>query len=181
MYETSCSHKELTGQSCCNIVRLCALSWFAFIGRGKDLQTAVGQVHLASAERRVPCSSGSCRRCRLSFSCLLSESEILAICLALARPKKLKKTAVIKSAASVASAKGGCASSRLDHGFKFYVIQGGCASSQLISGFSDCVVLNLNVLCVNECCQTVSCCISSTQGVDGHSRFCVFWLVLLAI
>ena len=34
---------------------------------------------------------------------------------------------------------GGCASSRLDHGLKFYVIQGGCASSRLISGFSDCV------------------------------------------
>ena len=33
---------------------------------------------------------------------------------------------------------GGCASSRLDHGLKFYVIQGGCASSRLISEFSDC-------------------------------------------
>ena len=33
---------------------------------------------------------------------------------------------------------GGCASSRLDHGLKFYGIQGGCASSRLISGFSDC-------------------------------------------
>ena len=29
---------------------------------------------------------------------------------------------------------GGCASSRLDHGLKFYVIQGGCASSRLIHG-----------------------------------------------
>ena len=33
---------------------------------------------------------------------------------------------------------GGCASSRLDHGSKFYVIRGGCASSRLISEFSDC-------------------------------------------
>ena len=34
---------------------------------------------------------------------------------------------------------GGCASSRLDHGLKFYGIRGGCASSRLISEFSDCV------------------------------------------
>ena len=33
---------------------------------------------------------------------------------------------------------GGCASSRLDHGLKFYVIQGGCASSRLIHEFLDC-------------------------------------------
>ena len=33
---------------------------------------------------------------------------------------------------------GGCASSRLDHGLKFHVVQGGCASSRLISEFSDC-------------------------------------------
>ena len=49
---------------------------------------------------------------------------------------------MIKSAASAASAKGGCASSRLDYGFKFYVIQGGCTSSRLIHphqrcGYSD--------------------------------------------
>ena len=31
---------------------------------------------------------------------------------------------------------GGCASSRLDHGLEFYVIQGGCASSRLIHEFS---------------------------------------------
>ena len=30
---------------------------------------------------------------------------------------------------------GGCASSRLDHGLKFYGIRGGCASSRLIHGF----------------------------------------------
>ena len=30
---------------------------------------------------------------------------------------------------------GGCASSRLDHGLKFYVIRGGCASSRLVHGF----------------------------------------------
>ena len=34
--------------------------------------------------------------------------------------------------------RGGCASSRLDHGLKFYVIWGGCASSRLINGSSDC-------------------------------------------
>ena len=52
---------------------------------------------------------------------------------------KLRKKAVSQSAASPASVRGGCASSRLDHGMKFYVIQGGCASSRLINGFSDCV------------------------------------------
>ena len=40
---------------------------------------------------------------------------------------------MIKSAASAASTRGGCASSRLDHGWKFYVIWGGCASSWLIT------------------------------------------------
>ena len=40
--------------------------------------------------------------------------------------------------ASAASAKGGCASSRLDHGLKFYGIRGGCGSSRLINEFSDC-------------------------------------------
>ena len=56
----------------------------------------------------------------------------------LARPKHAKK-AVIQSAASAASAKGGCASSRLDHSLKFYVIRGGCGSSRLIHGFSNSV------------------------------------------
>ena len=51
--------------------------------------------------------------------------------------KPLKK-AVIQSAASAASAKGSCASSRLDHGLKFYASRGGCASSRLINEFSDC-------------------------------------------
>ena len=52
--------------------------------------------------------------------------------------KIAKEKAVIQSAASAASAKGGCASNRLDNGLKFYVIQEGCASSRLISEFSDC-------------------------------------------
>ena len=39
----------------------------------------------------------------------------------LARPTNYEKTAVIQSATCAASAKGGCASSRLDHGLKFYV------------------------------------------------------------
>ena len=42
------------------------------------------------------------------------------------------KEAVIESAAGAASAEGGCARSRLDHGLKFHVIPGGCASSRLI-------------------------------------------------
>ena len=50
----------------------------------------------------------------------------------------MQKKAVIQSAASAASTKGGCASSRLDHGLNFYVFQGGFASSRLISEFSDC-------------------------------------------
>ena len=33
---------------------------------------------------------------------------------------------------------GSCASSRLDHGLKFYGIRGGCAGSRLIYGFLDC-------------------------------------------
>ena len=71
-----------------------------------------------------------------------AESEILTIFLyfwAASAAKNCKKNAVIQSAASAASENGGCARSRLDHGFEFYVIQGGCASSRLISGFSDCV------------------------------------------
>ena len=57
--------------------------------------------------------------------------------LAASAVKNCKKHAVSKSAGSAASTKGGCASSRLDHGLKFYVIWGGCASSRLISEFSD--------------------------------------------
>ena len=68
----------------------------------------------------------------------LTESEILTISWPLARPKIAKKIAVIQSAADAASAKGGCASSRLDQGLKFYVNRGGYASSRLISEFSDC-------------------------------------------
>ena len=52
--------------------------------------------------------------------------------LAASAAKNCEKKAVIQSAASAASAKGGCASSRLDHGLKFYVTRGGCASSRLI-------------------------------------------------
>ena len=43
---------------------------------------------------------------------------------------------------------GGCASSRLEHGLKFYVIRGGCASSRLISEFSDCDQAMLAMFCV---------------------------------
>ena len=67
-------------------------------------------------------------------------SNMFLYFLAAGAAKKCKKNVVIKSAASAASAKGGCASSRLDHGLKFYVNRGGCASSRLISGFSDCVL-----------------------------------------
>ena len=56
----------------------------------------------------------------------------------LARPKIAKKN-VIKSASSAASPAGGCASSRLDHGLKFYVIRRGCASSQIFTELSDSV------------------------------------------
>ena len=71
-----------------------------------------------------------------------TESEILMIfCdfLAASAAKNYEKKAVIQSAASAASTQGGCASSRLDHGLKFYVIPGGCAGSRLISEFLDCV------------------------------------------
>ena len=79
----------------------------------------------------------------------LTESEILIIFfyfLAASAAKNCEKKAVIQSAASAASAKGGCAGSRLDHGLKFKVIRGGCASSRLISGFSDCGYLLLHFL-----------------------------------
>ena len=61
--------------------------------------------------------------------------------------KKQKKN-VIQSAAIARprSAKGGCASSRLDHGFKFYVSPRGCASSRLISDFSDCGALSSGLI-----------------------------------
>ena len=52
----------------------------------------------------------------------------------LARPKIARKGRD-PVAASAASPQGGCASSRLDHGLKFYLIRGGCASSGLI--FTD--------------------------------------------
>ena len=68
-----------------------------------------------------------------------TESKILTIFgyfLAPSAAKNCEKKAVIQSAASAASTRGGCASSRLDHGSKFYVIRGGCASSRLISEFS---------------------------------------------
>ena len=64
--------------------------------------------------------------------------RFFTIFLAASAAKNCKKRAVIQSAASAASAQGGCASSRLDHGLKFYEIRGGCTSSRLINGFSDC-------------------------------------------
>ena len=67
----------------------------------------------------------------------LAEPGVLIIFWLLVRPKIAKKKAVIKLAASTASPWGGCASSRLDLGLKFYVIWGGCASSRLIHEFSD--------------------------------------------
>ena len=56
---------------------------------------------------------------------LETEPDILTIVcyfLAASAAKNCEKNAVIQSAASAASARGGCASSRLDHGLKFYVI-----------------------------------------------------------
>ena len=66
--------------------------------------------------------------------------------LAASAANNCEKEAVIQSAASAASTQGGCASSRLDHGLKFYVIRGGCASSGLISEFSDCAVAKTHIL-----------------------------------
>ena len=71
-----------------------------------------------------------------------TESEILGIFWPLAQ-SKMYTVAVIQSAASAASARGGCASSRLDHGLKFYVIQGGCASIRLNDKFSDSAIPDL--------------------------------------
>ena len=79
--------------------------------------------------------------------------------LAAGAAKNYEKMAVIQSAASAASMQGGCTSSRLDHGLKFYVNRGGCASSRLINRFSDC----------NACCYTQSCSISI--WACGCSRF----------
>ena len=103
----------------------------------------------------------------------LAESEILTICWLLARPTNCKKNVVIQSAAT--SAQGGCASSRLDHGLKFYVIQGGCASSRLIHGFSDCDTANLRGVCILSKLalhQTIELCALHThQEVATISRF----------
>ena len=49
----------------------------------------------------------------------------------------LSSRAVIQSAASAASVQGGCASSRLDRGLKFYVIRGGCSSALAADLFTD--------------------------------------------
>ena len=93
-------------------------------------------------------------RTLLNMDCRLASVNLRHMCcrvpdfdyfLAASAARYCEKIAVIKSAASAASTQGGCASSRLDHGLKFYVIQGGCASSRLISGFSDCVGLGLGV------------------------------------
>ena len=71
--------------------------------------------------------------------------------LATSAAKNCTKKIMIKSAASAASAKGDCASSRLDHGLKFYVNQGGCAGSRLISEFSDCGLLLRPFLILRHC------------------------------
>ena len=86
---------------------------------------------LACAEAAAPCRKGN-----FSFS-------FFTIFLGASAPKNCAKKAAIQSAASAASAKGGCASSRLDHGLKFYVTRGGCASSRLIHRFSDCEVMQV--------------------------------------
>ena len=64
-------------------------------------------------------------------------SSFSSIFLATSAANNCEKKAVIQSAASASSARARCASNRLDHGLKFYVIRGGCASSRLISEFSD--------------------------------------------
>ena len=64
---------------------------------------------------------------------MVRDFDYFLLFLAASAAKNCKKQAVIQSAASPASARGGCASSRLDHGLKFCVIQEGCASE-----FSDC-------------------------------------------
>ena len=69
---------------------------------------------------------------------ILSFLHIFYYFLAASAAKNCEKKAVIQSAASAASARGGCTSSRLVHGLKFWLIWGGCASSRLISRFSGC-------------------------------------------
>ena len=85
----------------------------------------------------------------------------------------MQKKAVIKSAASAASARGGCASSRLDHGLKFYGIQGGCASSRLVNNFLDSKFVVLVFLDVLLCFQpnwvAVNKSAASAASLDGFS------------
>ena len=66
--------------------------------------------------------------------------SFFSIVLGASAANNCKNIGVIQSAASAASARGGCASSRLDHGLKFHSIWGGCASasSRLFHEFSDC-------------------------------------------
>ena len=51
---------------------------------------------------------------------------------------------MIQSAARAASTQGGCSSSRLDHGLKFYIIHGGCASSRPNGEFWDSGAVSVN-------------------------------------
>ena len=67
----------------------------------------------------------------------MTESEILTIFwyfLAASAAKNCKKKTWSSRLLARPPRRGGCASSRLDHGLKFYVMRGGCASSRLISG-----------------------------------------------
>ena len=84
----------------------------------------------------ILCSS--CKSLLICFDRVRDFVFFFCYFLAASAAKNCEKIAVIQSAASAAFAQGGCASSRLDHGLKFYVIPGGCASSRLINGFSDC-------------------------------------------
>ena len=88
-------------------------------------------------------SCDSCSFYRSVYPCIQSCRPVTYFVYFSAGPPKNhnNKIAVIKSATSAASARGGCASSRLDHGLKFHLIRGGCASSRLINEFSGCDIV----------------------------------------
>ena len=88
--------------------------------------------------------------------------------LAASAAKNYEKKAVIKSAASAASAKGGCASSRLDHGLKFYVTQGGALADDLLTNSRTALYHAEGVLQKTQI--TVFAISDSTPSFSRHQR-----------
>ena len=92
---------------------------FAVAVLAADLVTAFFLLFLAALAAKISQNLGLCQ---ISDSGRVRDFDYL---LAAPAAKNCEKMAVIQSATSTASTKGGCAGSRLDHDLKVYVIQGG--------------------------------------------------------